>query len=138
LRSRAFRKGVSWACAVFVFLLFAFPNYCDRCRFQDVARLFAQQQEKAWTPPCCAKTARGDAAGNRGDGAGSHPGSKAGASHARVPYCIGITLASLTEQRDVVAEILLAFAPSPYRPGAPAFARLAPVFDHKDSRGPPA
>ncbi len=115
----------------FVLVLFAFPNYCDRCRYRDVARLLAQKQDEASVPSCCC---------GKGKGAGlpGKDGKHAGASHASVPYCIGKTLSSITEQRDIVAEILLGFAPSPYRPWARTFARLLPMPDHKESRGPPA
>jgi hypothetical protein len=124
---------VALTCALFVFLLFAFPNYCDRCRYRDVARVFAAVHAGD-TPPCCAGKASAGSAPGKGGKTTDFPGASAN----RVPYCIGSTLASMAEQRDVIAEILLAFIPSPYRSEARTFARLFPALDHKDSRGPPA
>ena len=131
MRTRPVRTFVAWTCTVFVFILFAFPNYCDRCKFRDVARLLAQKQDEAYIPSCCSGKGRGSRLPGR-------DGRPIGSSSAGVPYCIGKTLSSITEHRDIVAEIRLTLTPSPYRPVARIFARLSPLFDHKDSRGPPA
>jgi len=153
--------GIALACAAFVFLLFAFPNYCDRCTYRDVAEILANAPAPTFpaagsAPSCCgAALAKAPAvrssccdpgdhpAGNRDPGCGHATDSKSPPSdgkdvaHGRVPYCIGSTLSTVTVQNDLLGEIRRTVAPSPFRTLETAFARLFPILDHKDSRASP-
>jgi hypothetical protein len=130
-----------------VFLLFAFPNYCDRCSYRDVAELFQVSRDAVSRPvgtplPCCAagENPAGDPKGRCGAPGGGNRHSPDGKNidHARVPYCIGSTLSTVTIQSDILDEIRRTVAPEIFRAQETAFARLSPVLDHKESRAPPA
>jgi hypothetical protein len=130
---RTIHRAVAVPCSLFVFLLFAFPNYCDRCSYRDVARLLASLEDAA-VPPCCAGKA--PAKGPPGD-SGGHDGDS-DVSHTRVPYCIGSTLSSVADHRDILEEIRRVVTPSLFRDSTRAFLRVSVVLDHKESRAPPA
>jgi len=139
--------GISLACAAFVFFLFSFPNYCDRCSYRDVAEILQGSRTEAapvrGPAPSCCSAASGQAAGDRAPGCGhpaddaSPPSGGKNVAHNRVPYCIGSTLSTVTIQNDILGEILRTVAPSPFLALETAFARLFPVLDHKDSRASP-
>jgi hypothetical protein len=133
-------KVVASACSVLVFLLFAFPNYCDRCSYRDVENLLeaaasAASPRAAILPPCCdpAGSAAAAAAGER-----DAPPAGKKVAHDRVPYCIGNTLSTVTTHSDLLEEIRRTVAPEAFRAQETAFARLSVVLDHKESRAPPA
>lgn len=120
---------MAWTLTVFVFLLFAFPNYCEKCSYRDVSRLLAEQRQEI-VPACCAKKgAAGESPEKKG---------KPGGTHVRYTYCLSKSLSSIIVYRDVPREIREAVRPELFRFEERAFARLSPLLDHKDSRGPPA
>jgi hypothetical protein len=134
---------IASACSVLVFLLFAFPNYCDRCSYRDVEELLKVSASTALPraqilPACCDPT-RGAAAAAREDTGerDAPPGGKK-VAHDRVPYCIGSTLSTVTTHSDLLEEIRRTVAPEAFRAQETAFARLSVVLDHKESRAPPA
>jgi hypothetical protein len=134
LKLRPARTFVAWTITPFVFLLFAFPNYCDKCSYRDIARAFAQKAQRSFMPPCCAKKA--NAGDSRKDG--GQPGGSNRGTHVRFSYCLTKTLSSIPEFRDVLEEILLAVIETHFVPDERNAVRLVVVVDHKDCRGPPA
>lgn len=130
---RPFQKVVAAASSFFVFLLFTFPNYCDRCSYRDVTRILASLESEG-IPPCCA----GGAPAKEPSGGSGNRDDHSQATHTSVPYCIGSTLASVTVHRDVLEEIRRAVTPSRLMDSTGAFVRLSIVLDHKEARAPPA
>lgn len=133
MRSRPARTFVASILTVFVFLLFAFPNYCEKCSYRDVARALSTQQ-KSLLPPCCAGRAEPATDG----GADDPPAKPSGGKHVRYSFCITKSLSSVAEQRDVLREIRLSILESPFRLEEGAFRPRSPVFPHKHGRAPPA
>lgn len=133
------RRATATTCSLFVFLLFAFPNYCDRCTYRDVEELLKSSVSTstscAEVPPACCNNAAGAGTTPGGD-RDAPPGGKK-ADHNRVPYCIGSTLTTVTTHSDVLGEIRRTVSPETFRALETAFARLSPVLDHKESRAPP-
>jgi hypothetical protein len=129
LRTAAVRTFVAWATAVFVFLLFAFPNYCDKCTYRDVARRIAEAKPSLLPPCCAAKAAK--------EGEGKKPAKRGDGTHVRYTFCIAKTLSSIADHRDVLREIRLAVTCAPYRSVERRFAGLSPPLVHKDPRAPP-
>jgi len=137
---KTFRKAIASTCSLFVFLLFAFPNYCDRCSYRDVEELLKSSgsaaSPRAEIIPACCAAAGGAATTPPGDRDAPAGGKKV--AHNRVPYCIGSTLSTVTTHSDVLGEIRRTVAPETFRAQETAFARLFVVLDHKESRAPPA
>ena len=122
---------MAWTTASFVFLLFAFPNYCERCSYRDVSRKFAEREAARFVPPCCAAKAPKGSPGKKSGGTG-------GGTHVRYAFCVAKTLSSIAAHRDVLREIRLSVTCTPYRSVEKRFTRLSPVLDHKETRAPPA
>lgn len=134
LRQRPVRTFVAWTITPLVVILFAFPNYCDRCSYRDVARAFAQKTQRTFMPPCCAKKAQAGDPPKKGD----RPDESNRGTHVRFSYCLSKTLSSIAEHRDILKEIRLAITETHYHPDERNAVRLAILLDHKDCRGPPA
>jgi hypothetical protein len=137
---RLLSRLIASSCSAFVFLLFAFPNYCDRCSYRDIEERFqfsgSSSSPRAQILPACCDPTRGAATTDAGE-QDVPPGGKE-VSHERISYCIGSTLSTVTTHIDVLGEIRRTVTPETFRAQDTAFARLSVVLDHKESRAPPA
>ena len=143
---------VSCICALLVFLLFSFPNYCDRCSYRDITLSAADAATKSLTvaspcphpstengnQPACGSPGVVEPAGALDDEADGNTGSDTGVRHVRVPYCLSYTVSSIAGSGDLPDAARGSLESAPLRVVDPAFARLALVLDHKESRAPPA
>lgn len=130
MKPRPIRIFVAWTITPLVFLLFAFPNYCDKCSYRDVARLLAQKGQET-APPCCGKKTQPERARGKA-------GKSDGGNHVRFSFCLTKSLSSIPEHRDVLEEIRLAISQGYFLPCERNVVRLAVVLGYKDCRGPPA
>jgi hypothetical protein len=137
MRIRAATNSISAVLAPFVILLFAFPNYCDKCRYRDVALLFAKQRAAvAESGGCCCgkESGRPDGSPEKSSPGGPPPAAR----HAPVTFCIGSTLAFLGTASVPVDSVRPPALPVPRVAEPVETLRTEPLLDHKDSRGPPA
>jgi hypothetical protein len=142
--------GVSLPCAILVFLLFCFPNYCDNCAYRNIT-LYAYSmapertpsgpscsvppgERQAALPPCCT----GGAQESPGAPAGADNGGEESLRHVRVPYCLSYSISSIAGSTDLPGAACGGIVSAPLRVIDPSFARLSVVLDHKESRAPPA
>ena len=105
------RSAIASVLIFFVTALVCFPNYCDRCSYRDVNDAFkaaaAAPPRIEGIPACCVGAEESAAPvpdGNPGQEAGDKSPSKS-VDHARVPYCIGSTLSTITIQSDFLEAI---------------------------------
>ncbi len=147
---RPLLAGTSFVCALLVFLLFSFPNYCDNCAYRNIT-LYAYSMapdrlpsgssctvpstgNPVSRPPCCAGATEESADAPAGEDAGGN----ASIRHVRVPYCLSYTISSIAGSTDLPEAARGDLASAPLRVFDPSFARLSAVLDHKKSRAPPA
>lgn len=132
-------RMIASACSAFVFLLFAFPNYCDLCSYRDVEKPLHNAGPAATAhaeilPSCCDPAKAHPEAPARND----TPSDGKDVSHERISYCIGSTLSTVVVHLGLMEEIRRTVSSGPFRVQGTVFARLSAVLDHKDSRAPPA
>jgi hypothetical protein len=144
-----FRVAVARALLFSVLAVACAPGgYCDLCSYRDLPSVAASSA--APSPPSpraggcgCSpgSGACGDPAAPERDTEGkAKEGGKAlpmGVGHARVPYCLSSTLASLLRPVELPGEGVRRGAPAEYEGPAPSGPRSCWLPRHAESRAPP-
>lgn len=138
------RSAIASLLVFFVTALVCFPNYCDRCSYRDVNDAFkaaAAAPPRVQALPTCCVGADGTGApvpdGNPGQEEGDTSPSKS-VDHARVPYCIGSTLSTVTVRSDFAESIRRNIAVATLQLPDVVIVRLRHVVGHAESRAPPS
>jgi hypothetical protein len=138
------RSAIACSLIFFVTALVCFPNYCDRCSYRDVNDAFkaaaAALPRVEGIPPCCLGGERSSVPvpnGNPGRTTGDKSPSK-NVDPARVPYCIGSTLSTITLRSDILEAIRRSIAVAALELPDVVIVRLPHVVGHAEARAPPA
>jgi hypothetical protein len=139
------RSAIASFLVFFVTALVCYPNYCDRCCYRDIKDAIKVAAAEApsrvgGVPSCCAwaeRSAEPVPDGNPGRKPGGEPPSKS-VDHARVPYCIGSTLSTITIRNDILETIRRSIAVATLQLPDVLVVRLPHVVGHAEARAPPS